>query len=57
VSIDTSNPWEERYDESSQALYYFNKMTGESVWEKPKDYDELSEYGVRDRFVLFVLLG
>lgn len=37
--------YEKIFDHSSGEFYYFNKRTGESVWEKPKllDDDELDE--------------
>lgn len=30
--------WEERFDEESDAYYYFNKITHESSWEKPEKF-------------------
>lgn len=29
-------PWEERLSSSTQKAYYFNPITGESVWERPR---------------------
>ena len=30
--------WEEFYDDTNEALYYYNAETGESSWEVPPDY-------------------
>ncbi len=31
--------WEERWSTSKKRTYYFNRATGESVWDKPSDFD------------------
>eukprot|EP00947_MAST-08B_sp_MAST-8B-sp1_P002382 g2382.t1 len=32
--------WTKVYDSSSQAYYFYNNYTGESVWDQPFDYEE-----------------
>jgi hypothetical protein len=33
--MELPEPWEERISTSSQRIYYFNPLTGDSVWQRP----------------------
>lgn len=37
-----ASSWQEAYDESAGAYYYFNEETGESTWEKPEELKGVS---------------
>jgi len=37
---DTSSKWEKIWDTNYKQHYYYNSVTGKSVWEKPEDYVE-----------------
>lgn len=38
MSNDESNQWEERMSRSRNIPYYFNRSTGETVWERPEGF-------------------
>ena len=38
----SENQWWELFDTSSDAYYYYNPHTGDTVWEKPESADIIS---------------
>ncbi|KAJ3013775.1 Peptidyl-prolyl cis-trans isomerase NIMA-interacting protein 1 [Thoreauomyces humboldtii] len=42
-TIEAANDWEERHSKTRARPYYFNRTTGESVWDKPEGYSDPGE--------------